>query len=123
MCCQCHRLQYQPGGEATGRLPVRQAGFHPFFQVDYDTAKELTEQVLALIQVDDVPPAEIIVLARLYAQLDNLEAEFLSRQIPYRVDGQEPFFKRQEINTLLDYIRLAQSYHKPLTDDLQAIGF
>ena len=72
--------------------------------------REITDQVLALTQTDDVPPAEIIVLARLYAQLDNLEAEFLARKIPYRVDGQEPFFKRQEINTLLDYLRLAAAF-------------
>ena len=58
-------------------------------------------------QVEQVPPKEIIVLARLYAQLDNLEAEFLTKGIPYRVDGQEPFFKRREITALLDYIRLA----------------
>ena len=62
--------------------------------------------------------SEIIVLARLFAQLDHLETEFLARKIPYRVDGQEPFFKRSEINTLLDYIRLARDYHKPLNEQI-----
>ncbi len=91
-------------------------GFVHIFQGDYSATKEVTEQILALIQVDKVPPAEIIVLARMFAQLDNLETEFLARRIPYRVDGQEPFFKRQEINTLLDYLRLANQYRIPLTE-------
>ena len=91
-------------------------GFIHLFNGGFDASKQLADQVLALTQVDKVLPAEVIVLARLYAQLDNLEAEFLSREIPYRVDGQQPFFKRQEINVLLDYLRLAQAYRKPLTD-------
>lgn len=82
-----------------------------------DGTKELTNQVLALVQGDGVPALEVIVLARLWAQLDGLEIEFLSRQIPYRVDGEQPFFKRQEINTLLDYIRLARDYAQPITDE------
>ena len=85
---------------------------------DYSATKELTDQIVALVQVDKVPPAEVIVLARLFAQLDNLETEFLTRRIPYRVDGQQPFFKRQEINTLLDYIRLGMTYNKPITDQI-----
>jgi DNA helicase II / ATP-dependent DNA helicase PcrA len=95
-------------------------GFIHIFAGDYSATKEITEQILALTQTDKVPPAEIIVLARLFAQLDNLETEFLSRKIPYRVDGQEPFFKRQEINALLDYVRLARDYRKPLTDQIGA---
>lgn len=90
-------------------------GFIHILQGDYSATKELTDQILALMH-DGTPPAEIIILARMFAQLDNLETEFLSRQIPYRIDGQEPFFKRQEINTLLDYIRLAREYRLPLTD-------
>jgi DNA helicase-2/ATP-dependent DNA helicase PcrA len=85
---------------------------------DYSATKELTDQIVALVQVDKVPPTEVIVLARLFAQLDNLETEFLTRRIPYRVDGQQPFFKRQEINTLLDYIRLGLAYNKPFTDQI-----
>jgi len=92
------------------------SGFIQLYNGGFDASKQLADQVVALTQVDKVPTLEIIVLARLYAQLDNLEAEFLTRKIPYRIDGQEPFFKRQEINTLLDYLRLAQNYRKPITD-------
>ena len=94
------------------------AGFIQISEGGYDSIKTLTEQVLTLTQADKVKPAEIIVLGRLFAQLDNLEAEFLTRGIPYKVDGQQPFYKRREINALLDYIRLAQDYKKPMDDQI-----
>ncbi len=46
----------------------------------YSSVKELAVQVQALVDMEQVPPKEIIVLARLYAQLDNLEAEFLTQR-------------------------------------------
>src|SRR4030065_1868640 len=72
------------------------------------------EQVEALIKADGILPQEIAVLSRLYAQMDLLEAEFLQQRIPYRVEGHEPFFKRSEIKTLLDYIRLARDFSEAL---------
>lgn len=93
-------------------------GFIHLLNGGYGAVKELADEVLALTQVEGVPPNEIVVLARLYAQLDNLEAEFLARGIPYRVDGQQPFFNRREINTLLDYIRLANRYKAPVDSQM-----
>ena len=81
-----------------------------------DSNRDLADQVQILIQQDQVPPMEIVVLARMYAQMDNLEAEFLTRHIPYRVDGREPFFKRKEIKALLDYIQLASQLERPLDE-------
>lgn len=91
-------------------------GFIQVIQDGDETSKELTDQVMSLVNQDKVPPKEIVVLGRMFAQLDNLEAEFLSRSIPYRVDGQEPFYKRKEINALLDYIRLARQLQTPMDD-------
>lgn len=92
-------------------------GFIHILANGFDSTKEITNQVLALMQGEGVPPSEIIVLARLYAQLENLEMEFLNRHIPYRIEGQEPFFKRSEIKSLLDYIRLARDYKLPLGEE------
>jgi DNA helicase-2/ATP-dependent DNA helicase PcrA len=64
-----------------------------------------------------VIPADIAVLARLYAQMGDLEVEFLNRKIPYRVDGHVPFFKRSEVKPLLDYICLARDLNQPLSDE------
>lgn len=62
-------------------------------------------------------PREIIVLARMYSQLSELEAECLRREIPYRVVERGPFFERREITVLLDYRTwaLARESHAVLT--------
>lgn len=91
-------------------------GFIHVIQDGDDTNKELADQVMSLVNQDKVPPREIVVLARMYAQMDSLEAEFLTRSIPYRVEGQEPFFKRKEINALLDYIRLANHFQASMDE-------
>ena len=97
---------------------INKHGFIHVFNGGFDATKELTEQVIALRDVDRVPPANIIVLARLFAQLDSLESEFLAKEIPFRVDGQNPFFERIEVKVLLDYIRLGRDYHKPMTREI-----
>ena len=91
-------------------------GFIQIYNSGYSANKALMEQVEALVKADGVLPKEIAVLSRLYAQMDHLEAEFLNRHIPYRVEGHEPFFKRSEIKTLLDYIRLGRDFHEPMND-------
>ncbi len=84
---------------------VAKPGFIHIMNGGYEAVKGLADQVQALTQKEQVPATEIVVLSRMYAQMDNLEAEFLDRKIPYWVEGQQPFFKRKEINTLLNYIR------------------
>ena len=110
-------------GNNTQRVSKQVIAFQPnkpgFIQVysgGYESNKAMMEQVQALLDGDGVLPQEIAVLSRLYAQMDHLEAEFLNRHIPYRVEGHEPFFKRSEIKTLLDYLRLAKSFHEPLDE-------
>lgn len=91
-------------------------GFIQRYDHGYSANKALVEQVETLIQGDGVLPQEIAVLSRLYAQMDHLETEFLNKHIPYRVEGHQPFFKRSEIKTLLDYIRLSRDLHEPMDD-------
>jgi len=95
-------------------------GFIQVYSGGYDPNKTLMEQVEALIKADSILPQEIAVLSRLYAQMDLLEAEFLNKRIPYRVEGHEPFFKRSEIKTLLDYVRLARDFDEGLDCTLAA---
>jgi len=96
---------------------VDKPGFIQLYAHGYSANKALVEQVEALIQGDGVLPQEIAVLSRLYAQMDHLETEFLNQHIPYRVEGHQPFFKRSEIKTLLDYLRLSIDYAEPLDDN------
>lgn len=84
-----------------------------------DVNKELTDQVVTLVKQKGVEPQKIVVLCRMFAQLSNLESEFLSRKIPYRIEGQKPFFERREIRVLLDYLRLSINYHEPVNEKIK----
>lgn len=81
-----------------------------------DTDKDLADAVKLLIR-ETADPQQVIVLARLYSQFASLEAEFLKQKIPYRVHGRAPFFERQEVATLLNYLRLGESYHCQITGE------
>ncbi len=80
-----------------------------------DVEKELAQQVQILLREHNVKPTDIIVLARMFVQLTGLEMEFMARGIPYHVSGQQPFFERNEIRTLLAYIEFANDLEKPVT--------
>jgi DNA helicase-2/ATP-dependent DNA helicase PcrA len=81
--------------------------------------KLLADQLITLVKNKGVSPIKIIVLCRMFAQLSGIEAEFITRMIPFKVIGQKPFFERREINVLLDYIRLALNYKQPVNDDIR----
>lgn len=49
------------------------------------------------------------ILVRLYAQSPYLEQALIESLIPYRLVGSVPFYQRQEIRTLVEYLRLAQT--------------
>lgn len=80
-----------------------------------DSNAELAAQIIRLVKDEHVPPAEIRVLVRTFSQLARLEAVFLARGVPYRVEGRQPFFERKENRTLLDYLRLALALDAPAT--------
>lgn len=69
-------------------------------------ATTLVQQVKANLE-RGVALSQMVVLLRVYAQSPDLEAALSSAEIPYRVVGETPFFKRLEIASLLDYLRLA----------------
>ncbi|MBB1125789.1 ATP-dependent helicase [Thiospirillum jenense] len=95
----------------------KQANIFLFEQsIEPDANKELTNQVITLVKNKGVSPSSIIVLCRMFAQLNGIESEFMTRKIPYRVVGQKPFFERREIKVLLDYARLATAYYSPITE-------
>ncbi len=48
------------------------------------------------------------ILVRLYAQSPYLEQALIEAFIPYRLVGSVPFYQRQEIRTLIEYLHLAQ---------------
>jgi len=87
---------------------------------EFDVCKELAEQVVQAVK-ETSDPRNVIVLGRMFSQLNGLEMEFLSRAIPYRVEGRLPFFKRREIQVLLDYLRLAMAFDNPVNQELEKL--
>lgn len=84
-------------------------------------AAALVEQVQRALR-DGRRADEIAVLVRLFAQTAPIEAALLEAGIPYRVEGERPFYQREEATLLLDYIRLGRIEAdllagRPLTDD------
>ena len=74
-----------------------------------DVNHRLTNEIINLVKHKKVPPSEIRVLGRTYAQLNSLTTEFMLRKIPFKVEGASPFIKSGECKVLLDYIRGASS--------------
>lgn len=83
--------------------------------------KQLGDQIVNLVKQQQVDPRQIAVLGRMYAQLSGIQAEFLSRGVPFRVEGQQPFYNRHEVNVLLNYLRLAQVFYQPITPDAERL--
>jgi DNA helicase-2/ATP-dependent DNA helicase PcrA len=81
-----------------------------------DVNKELATQLRALVR-ETRDPQNVVVLARMFAQLAGIEAEFLVQGIPYKVLGRPPFFERAEVAALLHYLRLGLALNTPLDRD------
>lgn len=50
---------------------------------------------------------QIVVLVRVYAQTPPVEQALMAINLPYFVEGDVPFYQRSEVQTLVDYCRLA----------------
>ena len=75
----------------------------------------MAREIVRLVKEERVPPSEIWVLARMYAQFTALEARCLTFGIPYHILGQDPFFKRSEVQKLLDYMVVGLHLDRPVT--------
>lgn len=84
-------------------------------------AAAVVEQVQRGLR-DGYRAEQMAVLVRLFAQTAPIEAALLDAGIPYRVEGERPFYQREEATVLLDYIRLGRLEAellagRPLPDD------
>jgi DNA helicase-2/ATP-dependent DNA helicase PcrA len=70
------------------------------------------KQVLTITQ----DASKVIILGRTYNQMMNLEALCLIRKVPYVISGSQPFYKRSELITLINYLRLISMTHQPLNE-------
>ena len=88
------------------RLSLTQ-GFGGLTQVHKAASEEAMARALVQgIRADldaGVPPDEIAILVRLYAQTPYIEQSLIETATPYRLEGSQPFYQRPEIGVLLDY--------------------
>ncbi|MCB0113873.1 MAG: ATP-dependent helicase, partial [Caldilineaceae bacterium] len=70
--------------------------------------ESMAAAIVADIQRLRRPPDEVAVLVRLFAQTAPIEAALSAAGIPYRVEGDLPFYRRPEVMALVDYVRLAK---------------
>lgn len=83
----------------------------------------LANMVAKLVKEEKIAPFKIRVISRLYSQLTDIESWFIVKGIPYRIDGNMPFYKRREVLVLIDYLILFESLSEPFNQEIQASLF
>ncbi len=74
------------------------------------TAETMGRTIAAQIKeahTQGYPLDQIAVLVRVYAQTPPVEQALMAANLPYVVEGDVPFYQRSEVQTLIDYCRLA----------------
>ena len=79
----------------------------------------LANELKSLIQKKKVHPSEIWVLGRMYAQLSIFESQCLATGIPYKVLGNVPFFKRAEVQKIIEYLRVVLQLDDPISPSVK----
>ena len=74
--------------------------------------RQLTSEILRLVEEEKVKPIDIRVLGRCHAQLDDLSAELLGQEIPFKTVNHRSFLERAEAQTLFNYVRVAEQLDK-----------
>jgi DNA helicase II / ATP-dependent DNA helicase PcrA len=83
--------------------------------VPAESNRVFADEIVMLVTKQKINPMGIVVLVRMYAQASGIEYELLRKKIPYRVVGQKPFFRRNEVITLINYIKLATALSEKIT--------
>lgn len=76
----------------------------------HDSVKQMAATIISRIQhlrQTGVSLKAMAILIRVYAQTPALEQQLMDHNIPYEVVGNDPFYMRSEVKTLITYCRLA----------------
>jgi DNA helicase-2/ATP-dependent DNA helicase PcrA len=83
-------------------------GFHGDAQLlvhdDSSASASSIADTVAGLQDEGYALDDIAVLVRTYGQTPPLERAFLARDLPYRLHGHVPFYRRRAVQTLLQYL-------------------
>ncbi len=68
------------------------------------TADRVANTVTSLREEADYDLSDMVVLVRTYGQTPPLERALIDRDLPYRIRGRPPFYRRSPVQTLLRYL-------------------
>lgn len=74
---------------------------------EMDVARKISGDIATLLAAGE-DYSDFAILIRLYSQTAFLETAFIEAGQPYWIEGAEPFYKRREVVTLLQYLAFAQ---------------
>lgn len=106
-----HNRQREPKRLSLTRGFEGQVWLHAPLSVP-DQAREIVGEIAQALR-GGKGPGDIAILVRLYAQTPYIEQALIEAQIPYRVVGSPPFYRRPEIETLLAYLELGRLEAEP----------
>jgi DNA helicase-2/ATP-dependent DNA helicase PcrA len=75
----------------------------------YQTREQMAREITGTVEealLRGHAPSDIVVLVRAYAQTAIIEHALITQELPYSVIGNPPFYNRDEVKTLLAYLRL-----------------
>ncbi len=75
------------------------------FESDYDEAEGVARSISDIVSRDNANYSDFAILYRTNAQFRIFEEKLLSRNIPHKIIGGQPFYSRKEIKDIIAYLR------------------
>jgi DNA helicase-2/ATP-dependent DNA helicase PcrA len=73
-----------------------------------EIGRSIVREIRELLSGGQTSAADMVILIRLYSQTAFLETAFIENQIPYRIEGSQPFYRRNELVVLFQYLSFAE---------------
>ncbi len=76
---------------------------------DLTIARNIVGEIRRLLRNGKTAAKDMAILIRLYSQTALLETALIEAGIPYRIEGNDPFYKRSELVALFQYLSFAET--------------
>lgn len=76
---------------------------------DLAVARGIVAEIRRLLRSGEAAAQDMAILIRLYSQTALLETALIEAGIPYRIEGNDPFYKRSELVALFQYLSFAEA--------------
>lgn len=107
--CASNCIQNNNGENRNQKYVLSSRFFEESYISIHDDNKAITNEIINMLKSNEVKPRDIIVLGRTWSQLFGLQIWFTDK-IPYIVKGLAPFYKQDDVLTVLNYLELSCCY-------------